>query len=423
MSTLNDTDLFVVEREGVQYKVEAVDVVVDPITGEFETPVEVLTPLNGAGIGSGVPYNPISSPIVTVGDGGSVTYETSAITSKSGATYTFTDDTNFDKFQVGDEVGDPGGIVPATYTGTNNFQTITTGISPDLVWIKNRTDAQNHCLYDTVRGVAYNQLNSDRTAREASLDGESGGLSGVTSDGFTLNGDNNVSGGTNASGGSFIAWCWDAGNGSPVTNNDGSIQSTVKASDKTGFSIVSYTGTGAAQTTGHGLNATPGFVIIKNRDTAGTNWQVFGDGYERLQLSTDGAELTDGYTLARTSTTISPTGNSVTNNQINANGDDYIAYCWTETPGVSKFGSYTGTYSTDKEINVGFQPALVITKRTDGTGDWAMVWQNNIYQFANKNQPLMDGQDYRTVLTDTGFIVKGAENNNSGGQLDRKAHV
>ena len=83
MSTLNDTDLFVVEREGVQYKVEAVDVVVDPITGELEAPVEVLTPLNGAGIGAGVPYNPISSPITTVGAGGETVYETSAITNVS----------------------------------------------------------------------------------------------------------------------------------------------------------------------------------------------------------------------------------------------------------------------------------------------------------------------------------------------------
>ena len=97
MSTLNDTDLFVVEREGVQYKVEAVDVVVDPLTGELESPVEVLTPLNGAGIGAGVPYNPISSPIVTVGGGGSVDFETTPIQGiddldPDNVVLTFTDD-------------------------------------------------------------------------------------------------------------------------------------------------------------------------------------------------------------------------------------------------------------------------------------------------------------------------------------------
>ena len=78
MSNLNDTDLLLVEREGVQYKLEAKDLGL--LSGELETPVEVLTPLNGAGIGDLTPYTPISQPIVTVGGGGSVEFETSAIT-------------------------------------------------------------------------------------------------------------------------------------------------------------------------------------------------------------------------------------------------------------------------------------------------------------------------------------------------------
>ena len=69
MSTLNDTDLLIIEREGVKYKVEADDLNLGS-TGALESPVEVLTPLNGAGVGPGVPYSPISSPIVTVGAGG-----------------------------------------------------------------------------------------------------------------------------------------------------------------------------------------------------------------------------------------------------------------------------------------------------------------------------------------------------------------
>ena len=87
MSTLNDTDLFVVEREGVQYKLEAQYVSTGP-TGELEAPVEVLTPLNGAGIGSGVPYNPISSPITLVGEGGVSTCETDPIQSTGQASAT-----------------------------------------------------------------------------------------------------------------------------------------------------------------------------------------------------------------------------------------------------------------------------------------------------------------------------------------------
>ena len=78
MSNLNDTDLLLVEREGVQYKLEAKDL--ELLSGELETPVEVLTPLNGAGVGELMPYTPISKPIVTVGGGGSLEFKTSAIT-------------------------------------------------------------------------------------------------------------------------------------------------------------------------------------------------------------------------------------------------------------------------------------------------------------------------------------------------------
>ena len=107
MSTLNPSDLLLVEREGVQYKMQAGDMDLGP-SGQIEAPVEVLTPLNGAGIGAGVPYNPISSSITTVGAGGSVEYETSPIvsvtSSASAPELTFADSTNFDKFQVGDVV-------------------------------------------------------------------------------------------------------------------------------------------------------------------------------------------------------------------------------------------------------------------------------------------------------------------------------
>ena len=61
MSTLNDTDLFVVERDGVQYKIEAQDVnVLGPLVPL--KPVEVLTPVNGSGLNDGQPYNPQSLP-------------------------------------------------------------------------------------------------------------------------------------------------------------------------------------------------------------------------------------------------------------------------------------------------------------------------------------------------------------------------
>ena len=82
-SSLSDDDLFLVERNGTLYKVAASDVGTGGgggVTGSFETPVQVLTPLNGAGLNDGAAYEPISSPITAVGAAGSETYTTSDIT-------------------------------------------------------------------------------------------------------------------------------------------------------------------------------------------------------------------------------------------------------------------------------------------------------------------------------------------------------
>ena len=68
----------------------------------------------------------------------------------------------------------------------------------------------------------------------------------------------------------YVAWNWLGGAAS--TNNNGTIQSSVSANTKSGFSIVSYTGTGANGTIGHGLSSVPESILIKDRDTANRNW-------------------------------------------------------------------------------------------------------------------------------------------------------
>ena len=78
----------------------------------------------------------------------------------------------------------------------------------------------------------------------------------------------------NASGQNYVAWCWKAG-GTAVSNTDGTITSSVSANTDAGFSIVSYTGTGANATVGHGLNSAPELVITK--DLTGRNWIVGSD--------------------------------------------------------------------------------------------------------------------------------------------------
>jgi hypothetical protein len=59
----------------------------------------------------------------------------------------------------------------------------------------------------------------------------------------------------------YASWNWLA-NGAGVSNTDGSITSTVSANTTSGFSIVSYTGTGSNATVGHGLGSAPKMIIV-----------------------------------------------------------------------------------------------------------------------------------------------------------------
>jgi len=50
------------------------------------------------------------------------------------------------------------------YTGTGSSNAITgVGFQPDFTWIKQRSNAENHALFDAVRGVT-KYVKSDETA-------------------------------------------------------------------------------------------------------------------------------------------------------------------------------------------------------------------------------------------------------------------
>jgi hypothetical protein len=71
----------------------------------------------------------------------------------------------------------------------------------------------------------------------------------------------------------------------------------------------------------------------------------------------------------------SPTNSvfSVGDANTNASGGTYVAYCFAEVAGYSKFGSYTGNGSTDGTfVYCGFRPRFVIVKNSSAVGSWIM---------------------------------------------------
>ena len=260
------------------------------------------------------------------------------------------------------------------YAGNDSTNNITgVGFQPDWVWIKNRSNSSSHNIFDSVRG-ATKAIFTNATDAEAT---EASRLSAFNSDGFTLNGD--TSNQTNANGSNFVSFNWKAG-GSASSNGDGSITSTVSANTTSGFSIVSYTGTGSVATVGHGLGAAPKLIIVKTRSLSGEAWPVDSRAASGIvYLNETGAKGSYGDSSPFPSTAPTSTVFSIgTPNNTNGSGATYIAYCFAEKQGYSKFGSYTGNGSTDGTfVHTGFRPAFVINKRTDSSTGGSWILQDN----------------------------------------------
>jgi hypothetical protein len=269
-----------------------------------------------------------------------------------------------------------------TYTGDGNAtQAITNTFQTDFSWIKHRGTTAAHTLQDAVRGFSESKkLSSNSTDAENNASGATwgdyGGVSAVGATSFTVYKGSQTPYQTNESGANYVAWNWKA-NGADSSNTDGSITSTVSANTTSGFSIVSYTGTGANATVGHGLGAVPKIIIVKNRSSSGDGWGVYHVGADPsipqnkyLELNTTSA-VADGTSpwndTAPTSSVFTVGSWSVSN----GSGNNMIAYCFAEKKGYSKFGSYTGNGNADGTfVYTGFKPAFVMIKNTTNGNNW-----------------------------------------------------
>ena len=268
-------------------------------------------------------------------------------------------------------IADPGEhFKTVLWTGDGNGGRGITGVGfqPDFVWVKRRDgSAVRHYLFDTVRGPLAALDSADNIAEVLS----STWLQSFDSNGFSLG----TSGGLNGSGNNYVAWCWKAG-GPAVLNDAGSIDSQVSVNQTAGFSIVSYTGNETDNATvGHGLGKVPDMIIVKNRNSA-VHWGVWHSSLAsgqilRLSNTTEAQTPTTAYFQDEnnTSSVFALGTNDETND---SDGDTYIAYCWAEIEGYSKFGSYTGNNNADGPfVYCGFKPAFVIIKTTSG-GSWVI---------------------------------------------------
>ena len=309
------------------------------------------------------------------------------------------------------------------YSGNGSTQSITgVGFKPDFTWIKGRSgtyNTENHNAYDSTRGVTKFLIPNGTTASTT----DANSLTAFGTDGFSLGNRGDVNGASTE----YASWNWKANGGTTSSNTDGSITSTVQANTTAGFSIVSYTGTGSNATVGHGLGSAPKVIIVKGRsfvDSWGVYHYSIGNG-KNVKLNSNGGQNTSSTHWQDTDPT-SSVFSIGTNTEINTSSATFIAYCFAEKKGYSKFGSYTGIASSDSNfVYLGFKPSLIIIKNASAASTNWHLYDNKRLGY-NVDNNVIQGNTSSAELTndDIDFLSNGfklrrstSSNNGSGNTM------
>lgn len=286
------------------------------------------------------------------------------------------------------------------YTGNGSTQTITNGIdlstNGGLVWIKSRSTATDHALFDTARGASNGFLSSNTTGTPYAS--PSSDLTSFGASGFSIT---NSTGNVNVSSSTYASW-------------------TFRKQAKF-FDVVTWTGNGTAgRTVAHSLGSVPGCIIVKQTSASGQGWAVYhrseGQGRALLLNDTAASFLASGYWNSTAPTdTVFTLGSSAT---VNGSGSTYVAYLFahnaggfglTGTDNVISCGSFTG--GSPATVNLGYEPQWLLIKSATNADNWYIFdtmrgWTVN---YSGLNYLIADSSGAENTggttsgLTNTGF--------------------
>ena len=307
------------------------------------------------------------------------------------------------------------------YTGNDTAGRSITGVGfqPDLVWNKNRTGDGNHHLYDSVRGTQ-KFVRTNLTATQ----GTNGGTDGLTAfgtDGYTIGGNSGI----NYNNRTYVTWNWKAGTTSGIATNGATTITPggYSFNQTSGMSIINYDGNNTAGAkVAHGLGATPDMMIVKAMNST-AHWAVYhksmGNNYY-MQFDTN-AQLNDSGVWNGTSP---DSVNFTVGNSDKTNTVTYIAYCFAEKQGYSKFGSYIGNGNSDGNfIYTGFKPAFFLAKRmSNATESWVMFDNKRANSFNGVTgilKPnLSEAETYQGAGPSMDFLSNGIKFTNTDGTFN-----
>ena len=284
---------------------------------------------------------------------------------------------------------------------------------PDWLWIKPRSLADNHVVFDTTRG-------NDKQLKVNSTDAQdthSPARVTIESDGFDLDTtDQNY----NQNSATYVAWQWKANGGSLTTASESgsNVGYSRQVNTTSGFAIIKYTGIGSVAAVIHGMGATPSFFTVKRLSGSGYSWYTYHHK-NTLYPWTDNLYLNnnDGTTDSDTVwDDQAPNSTEIkigTNSGVNSDNVEYIMYAFAEKKGFSKFGSYKGNGNADGPfVFLGFKPAWILFKRTNGgSQNWFILDNKRDDGINPRNSYLMPNQDSvedaNNSTVDTDFLSNG----------------
>ena len=326
--------------------------------------------------------------------------------------YTNIDDPSA-QFQIATYTGNGTDNTAITYDGNSDMQ-------PDFLWFKLRSTTGNHVLFDSNRGVT-KYLRSNTTAAETT---NSTLLKSFNTDGFTVG----TAANTNYNTYTLVSWGFKANGGTTSSNTDGSITSTVQANTTAGFSIVTFDSASSGNfSVGHGLGVQPAMIITKNREGTG-QWYTWhqhltgGTSNTSYLLSLNRTDAEASYANAWGAGVTSSVFGMQSGNTATADRN-YVAYCFAEKQGYSRFSSYVGNGNVNGPfIYTGFKPALVLVKRSivagsTAYGNWLMYDNkrgafnlNDEYVYANTASPEATSSTAGYDFLSNGFKVRNTYN-------------
>jgi hypothetical protein len=315
-----------------------------------------------------------------------------------------------------------------TWSGNSTDDTTISGVGfqSDFIWSKAKNTTESWNVVDTSRGVAASRLKSDSDAAQSTSTDATGGCKSVNSDGFVLGTQTNW----NSSSNTYVGYCWKA-NGGTTTSFSASgdqLAGTYQANTDSKFSIITYTGSGSADSEVlHGLGTTPNFIIWKDRG-ATYWWGVYlksggtvhtGDSSLLYLNSANALASNQQVNIVPDSTKIVFSGNE----QINKNTNTYVMYAWADNE-MQKFGMYEGNGNADGPfVYTGFRPRMLILKDLDDAENWVMFdserntynpIDNGVFPNATTAETTGSGSGFDVDFLATGFKLRCTHDNMNG---------